>query len=478
MSLPSLTFSQLQSLFFTQYSAEASVPANTNQGSTLWAMGNAAALLALNVQQELEYTLEVSRLGTSVSTVPGVNSPNVDTFVNPFGVSRIQATYASGGVTMTAPSVATAQIVIPVGGQVSTVSGILFTVIPDTSNANYSSALNGYPINIGSASTVVTVQSTVAGTAGNVQPGQISSLANSLTAPVISGISTVSNAYAFNNGENAEADTSVETRFQTTMSTGVVATDNALIAATLGVYPGTTPNVPGLTYSCGDGLNSSGSATAAVVSMYVNYYGSGVAAPSALVSQVQTALLNVKAAGITVTAYGPTIVPVNSLATIHIPIGVTASTVITACINAYNAYLNAIGLNPSGGSTVANYFAIASVLLSVPNVAKIDGLLIGENGFTPVTGTSTATGTTTLTDATKSWTVNAYAGATVTSGSSFGIVTSNTSTVLTVSSWANSTPVSGASYSITSTPAGTSDLTATFGNQFVAGVASFTVSQP
>jgi Baseplate J-like protein len=473
MSISSLTFSQLQSLFFTQYSAVANTPANTNPGSTCWALGNAAALLAMNIQNELQYVQKVARLSTSVSTTPGVNSANVDTFVNPFGMQRIAATYASGSVTMTTPSVATAQITIPVGGIVSSGSGVTFVVIADPNNANY-----GYPINVGSSSTIVTVQCVIAGSAGNVQAGQINSVANSVSSPPIVGISSVTNAGAFTNGQNAEADTALQTRFFTAQSTGVVATDNALVAALLAVFPGTNPGIPGLIYSLGDGVNAAGSATVATVSVYVNYYNTGTATPSPLVTSVQNALNAVKPAGIAVTAYGPSIVPVNVSAIIHIPSGLNTTTVINACQAAYISYINKIGLNPLGGSTAANYYSIAAALLGVANVSKIDNLLTGINSLAPVYGTSTGANVTTLTDSTKSWTVNAYAGYTVTSEGSFGIVASNTATVLTITSWTGNTPATGSSYSITTTPAGTSDISAAFGNQLVAGSVSFTAAQP
>lgn len=54
------------------------------------------------------------------------------------------------------------------------------------------------------------------------------------------------------------------------------------------------------------------------------------------------------------------------------------------------------------------------------------------------TGTSTAVGTTTLTDSGASWTTNAYAGHMVVTGAVYGIVLSNTGTVLTIDQW--STP--------------------------------------
>jgi hypothetical protein len=171
-------------------------------------------------------------------------------------------------------------------------------------------------------------------------------------------------------------------------------------------------------------------------------------------------------------------VPVNVAATLHVPVGASVSTILSTCAGAYQTYLNNIGLSASGSSTQVDYFTIASLLLQQSGVTKIDNLLIGENASTPVYGTSTGTSTTSLTDTTASWTVNAYTGFIVTSGTSFATVTSNTATVLSLSSWTNGTPASGSSYSITTAPAGTSDLTAAFGHQLIAGAANFTIAQP
>lgn len=66
-------------------------------------------------------------------------------------------------------------------------------------------------------------------------------------------------------------------------------------------------------------------------------------------------------------------------------------------------------------------------------------------------GTSSGTSASTLTDSTKNWTVNYFAGAIVRSGTSFGVVASNTSTVLTLTAygWYGPTPASGLAYSLT-----------------------------
>lgn len=51
------------------------------------------------------------------------------------------------------------------------------------------------------------------------------------------------------------------------------------------------------------------------------------------------------------------------------------------------------------------------------------------------TGTSTAVGATSLTDSGAAWTVNAFAYHIVVSGSAYGVIQSNTSTVLTIDRW-------------------------------------------
>lgn len=389
MALPTFTLEAFQSIFFGQYSAVANTPANTNNGSTVWSLGNAHALLALNSQQQAQYLDAISRLATSTGA-------DCDSFVNPFGVTRIGATYATGQVTLTAPSPAQQQIVIPVGGQVATEGGIVFTVIADTTNGAYNASLNGYPITVGNTSVSATVQCNIAGTTGNVQANQITQLYNTPASPPITGISTVTNTSAFTTARNAETDAQLIVRFAKAMSTGVVGTDNAIAAAILGVQPG-------LTYSIGDGVNQSGTTTACTVSVYVNILGTSTTAPASLVSAVQTALQAVKSGGIVLTTYAPTMSLVNVSATLHMPTTVVSSSaVVSACSSALTSYLNSIGLNPSGGSTEVDYLAVGALLLNTllaNGGTKVDSLLVnsGTSDVTATFGNQLATGTLTLT---------------------------------------------------------------------------------
>jgi hypothetical protein len=66
-----------------------------------------------------------------------------------------------------------------------------------------------------------------------------------------------------------------------------------------------------------------------------------------------------------------------------------------------------------------------------------------------LTGTSTATSSTTMTDSGATWTANELVGAAVSCGGKTGTVTANTSTQVTVASWTGGTPASVSAYTIT-----------------------------
>ena len=69
-------------------------------------------------------------------------------------------------------------------------------------------------------------------------------------------------------------------------------------------------------------------------------------------------------------------------------------------------------------------------------------------------GTATSTSSTTLTNSGATWTVNAFAGLTITAGTSVGVISSNTATVITVASWTGGTPSGTAAYTINNTGGG------------------------
>jgi hypothetical protein len=367
MPFTPLTFQQLQAIFATQYSAQATIPANTNSGSTLGAMANAGALMILNVQQELIYVDDVARAATSTGS-------DLDSFWNPFNLIRYGQASSSGTVTMSSASpVSMGQIVIPVGGIVSTSGGLQFNIQADPTNTTgfFSTTFNGYIISGGASSANVLVTCATGGAVGNVSSGQITQVYNGAGLPVISGISIVTNANPFINGTSSETDVEYLARCTTTISTGVVGTPNALIGAVLAVQPG-------LTYSFGDGLNISGASSNATVTVVVNAANTGVVAPSSLITAVQAALNAARSAGITVQAIGPALTTVSVSATVHCAVGTNTTTLTMNLVGAVQSYINGIGLNPNGGTTEADYFSIGAALLAVTGVTKIDSLLINS----------------------------------------------------------------------------------------------------
>lgn len=224
----------------TTYAAQAAIPANDAPGSTLGSMWNAAALLMMQAQAPNVRAQIIARLATCTGG-------DVDSFVAPFGITRLAATAATGGVLCSTASPTSSQLVVPVGGQVQAASGLTFTIIADTTNAAYSQSAGGYVIAPGGSSVTATVQCNTAGIVGNVQANQITTLYGGVSSATITGISTVTNPAAFTNAINNESDAALKARFTLRMSSGVVATGNALASAVLATQAG-------LTYSIGDQL--------------------------------------------------------------------------------------------------------------------------------------------------------------------------------------------------------------------------------
>lgn len=97
--------------------------------------------------------------------------------------------------------------------------------------------------------------------------------------------------------------------------------------------------------------------------------------------------------------------------------------------------------------------------MRVNSGADLQARVMGGGGYAPVSGTASSAPTaTTLTDSTKTFTVNSWVGYTVVVGSVFGVVLSNTATALTIDMWhaadgsssenVGTTPSSGATYAI------------------------------
>jgi Baseplate J-like protein len=383
-----LTMAQIQQTILQGYNAAAGLPADTGPGSSFGPSFNAAALAIFNQQQQVIYVAAIARLSTIPVNPNGTPNPDLDSFCLVFNVPREGASASSGQVTFSTTSpVSGPPVIVPVGAIVQTSSGLQFQVIADPTNSAYNAGDSGYPIGSTYSSVNVTVQCLTTGTIGNVQAGQISNLYGSSTVPVPAQISTVSNAAAFDNAIDFEADPAYKQRFTTTVSTGSVATEFALGGAALGVQPG-------LTYSIGDRENADGSSHIAYFTLVVAVLGSSTTTPGGILSGVIAALEGnltasiqpVRAAGISYQVISPTFIAANVGALITLSPGAVWATVEAACIAALTSYIQSIGLNPEGNATTLSYMKLGAILFGVTGVANVDSLLL-NSGIVDLTAT-------------------------------------------------------------------------------------------
>lgn len=372
MPLQTQTFQEFQTLLATQYSSQAALPANTNPGSSLGAIFNAAALMALVLQNELVYIDQISRLSTIPANPDGSPNPDVDTFVNPFGVFRIQANASSGYVTCSVPSPVTSPLLIPVGGIFQTQGGLQFIVI--AGGTGYNVSANGYYIGTGQTSVSVLVQCVAAGSIGNVAANTITVVFGSSTSVPVPAV-TVTNPSSFTNGVNVETDAQLKTRFTLLVSTGRVATNNAILGTILGVQAG-------LTASLGDRVNPDLSEHDAYFTVFVAVANSGQQPTNILVDAVENAIDGVRSAGISFEVDKPTLVPLAFSGKVIPNVGFTTTQALNDAIAAATAFANGINLNPDTTSTSCAFLRAGAALISpnVPSVFEIQNLQI--NGGT------------------------------------------------------------------------------------------------
>ena len=185
-------------------------------GSVMRAILEANAGVALWLQWLIVQVLQMTRAATSTG-------PDLDSWMADMTLTRLPAVAASGLVTFSRYTPATSALV-PFGCLVRTGDGsIVFSVIADTSNSAWNAAQNGYLLPAGIGSVTVPVSAQIAGSAGNVQAGTVT-----LIGTAIPGVDTVTNANAFETGEDAETDQAFRARFQNFLSTRSQATSAAV----------------------------------------------------------------------------------------------------------------------------------------------------------------------------------------------------------------------------------------------------------
>jgi uncharacterized phage protein gp47/JayE len=174
---------------------------NFTEGSLLLAQVESNSGVALWLQGICVKLLAISRLATSVGI-------DVDTFLEQFGLKRLQAVAATGFATFSRFS-STEQASISVGSQISSsFTGLVFSVVVDTTNPYYYAPTSSYIIPVGVLSANILVQCVTTGEIGNVAAGTINTIVN----PILH-VDSVTNNAPFTNGVDKESDTNAKKRF-------------------------------------------------------------------------------------------------------------------------------------------------------------------------------------------------------------------------------------------------------------------------
>lgn len=300
-------------------------------GSIVRALTDGHSATAIWLQANIQLAYNRERLATCTGD-------DVDSFIADFGLTRLDATEASGNVQF-ASFTASTQRIIPVGATVSTQdSSVSFNVKADTTNIYYNSAANGYiiPAGIGTINAPVSipVQATTPGTIGNVNANTITVINSPIT-----GIDTVNNSAAFTNGQNEETDAEVRKRFVDYLNSLSKATKTAISFAIESYQEGVEfVLVENENYDTGD--EELGYFYAVVDD------GSGDPSPS-FISGIQNAVEQVRGLTIRYDIKAPVIVDAAIVATVVKPASYNNPDLASLIATALTDYVNAI---PFGGT--------------------------------------------------------------------------------------------------------------------------------
>lgn len=348
------TFATLVSNFAAAVQARAAVLQDFRKGSLNLAIGQAISGVVLWLQGLVLQLLKSARLSTATGN-------DVDTFVADFLMTRIGPIAASGPEVFSrvTPSIAT---VVPIGAVIQSGDGTQnFTVIRDTNNSNYSSAIDGYPLAIGVLSTTATVQAVAGGTQGNVSPGALSVLQTGIV-----GVDAVSNPIAFNNGRDQETDAALKARFWATIA-GLSAGTEAAIKSAIGSIG------QGLQVTIGENQNYSGALDNGFVVIIVDD-GTG-AIPPALVNQAASAADAVRAAGVRYGVSAAVKLLANVTMTVLTAPGFSHPIVVGQVALALTNYIQNLGLG-----NALPYTRLEAIAYGIPGVTNV--INISLNGAT------------------------------------------------------------------------------------------------
>ena len=290
-------------------------------GSTLRAVLEANASVALWMQWLILQVLQMTRAATSVGA-------DLDSWMADMSLSRLPAVPAVGSVTFSRYT-ATASSLVPVGVLVRTGDGTLtFAVTADATNSVWNVQLNGYMIGPGVNSLTVPIVAQVPGSTGNVLANTISMIATALP-----GVDLVTNATATLNGVDAEPDAAFRASFQNYLQSRSRATISAVAYAITSIQQG-------LDFVITENVDPSGATRLGSFVITIDD-GSGYP-PSSLLSIVYGSVDSVRPIGSIFSVQAPNVVQANVTLTLSVAPGAASSTIVSKVASAVASYINTL----------------------------------------------------------------------------------------------------------------------------------------
>jgi uncharacterized phage protein gp47/JayE len=326
MQLSLQTFTTLMQNMAAAVEASATQLLDLTVGSTLRAVLESNASIALWMQWLILLVLRTTRAATS-------NGTDLDSWMADFSLARLPAVSATGSVTFSRFT-PTAMALIPAGALVRTADGTqTFQVSIDTLLVSWASVSNGYFIAAGVASLDVPVTAQTAGARGNVQAGTITLLASA-----IPGIDSVTNASPFQNGLDAELDTAFRSRFCNFIASRSRATLVAVGYAVSSIQQG-------LNYTIQENQDPTGRP---LMGSFVVTVDDGSGTPStSLLAMVQIAVDAVRPVGSIFSIQPPLVTIVDVSLTIGVTAGTIKAQVMPLVGSAISSYINGLAIGTS-----------------------------------------------------------------------------------------------------------------------------------
>jgi uncharacterized phage protein gp47/JayE len=321
MQLSLQTFTSLVQNMAAAVQAAATQLLDLTIGSTLRAVLEANASVALWMQWLILQVLQMTRASTSVGT-------DLDSWMADMSLCRLPAVPAVGSVTFSRYT-ATASSLVPAGAFVRTGDGTLtFLVTIDGTNSVWNVGLNGYTISPGVRSLTVPVVAQMAGSAGNVLANTIS-----LIATAMPGVDLVTNPAATQNGLDAEGDASFRARFQNYLQSRSRATSGAVGYAISSIQQG-------LDYVIAENVDTIGASCLGSFVVTVDD-GSGYPPPS-LLTTVYTSIDAVRPIGSLFSVQPPNVVIANVVVMLSIATDATSLSIVATVASAITGYINSL----------------------------------------------------------------------------------------------------------------------------------------